>query len=278
MIALVGLGLLLLPRVPGHRRAGQRRLPGDPHRPARVPAGRVREDRDRHLPRQLPARHAAGAGPGARRFAGVTIPPLKHFGPLLVVWGAAMLMLFFIRDLGSSLMFFGGFLAMLYVATNRALVRGRRAAAVRARRVVLRHAHRAHVQDRIDAWQRPVRPGAATTARRQLPDRAVAVRAGRRRPVRAGLRRGAARLPELRPTARLLAAAGAAHRPHLRGDHQRARARRRVRAARSSTCCSSSAASRSRCSRATRSPSCSRGLTAVFALQVFVIVGGVTQA
>src|SRR3954462_14278853 len=26
---------------------------------------------------------------GARRFLGVTIPPLKHFGPLLVVWGAA---------------------------------------------------------------------------------------------------------------------------------------------------------------------------------------------
>ena len=56
---------------------------------------------------------------GARRFAGVTIPPLKHFGPLLVVWGAAMFLLFFIQDLGSSLMYFGGFLALLYVATNR---------------------------------------------------------------------------------------------------------------------------------------------------------------
>ena len=56
---------------------------------------------------------------GARRVLGVTLPPLKHFGPLLVVWGAAMLMLVFIRDLGSSLMFFGGFLAVLYVATNR---------------------------------------------------------------------------------------------------------------------------------------------------------------
>ena len=47
----------------------------------------------------------------ARRVLGLTIPPLKHFGPLLVVWGAAMLMLVFIRDLGSSLMFFGAFLA-----------------------------------------------------------------------------------------------------------------------------------------------------------------------
>ena len=55
----------------------------------------------------------------ARRVAGVTIPPLKHFGPLLVVWGAAMVMLVLIRDLGSSLMFFGAFLALLYVATAR---------------------------------------------------------------------------------------------------------------------------------------------------------------
>ncbi len=56
---------------------------------------------------------------GARRVLGVTLPPLKHLGPLLVVWGAAMFMLVFIRDLGSSLMFFTAFLALLYVATGR---------------------------------------------------------------------------------------------------------------------------------------------------------------
>jgi cell division protein FtsW (lipid II flippase) len=56
---------------------------------------------------------------GGRTFLGIVIPPLKHLGPLLVVWGAAMLMLIFIRDLGSSLMFFGGFLSLVYVATNR---------------------------------------------------------------------------------------------------------------------------------------------------------------
>ena len=60
---------------------------------------------------------------GARRIAGVTLPPLKHLGPMLVVWGAAMVLLVFIRDLGSSLMFFGAFLALIYVATNRVLVR-----------------------------------------------------------------------------------------------------------------------------------------------------------
>ena len=99
---------------------------------------------------------------GSRRFLGVTIPPLKHFGPLLVVWGAAMLMLVFIRDLGSSLMYFGAFLALLYVATNRFSLRGRRAGAVRRRRVVLRH-HVGHIQDRIDIWLDPF-PGYTSRA------------------------------------------------------------------------------------------------------------------
>ncbi|HWW66481.1 MAG TPA: FtsW/RodA/SpoVE family cell cycle protein [Solirubrobacterales bacterium] len=56
---------------------------------------------------------------GARRVLGVTLPPLKHLGPMLVVWGASMFMLVFIRDLGSSLMFFAAFLALIYVATGR---------------------------------------------------------------------------------------------------------------------------------------------------------------
>ena len=56
---------------------------------------------------------------GARRILGVTLPPLKHFGPVLVIWGASMFTLVFIRDLGSSLMFYGAFMALLYVATSR---------------------------------------------------------------------------------------------------------------------------------------------------------------
>ena len=36
-----------------------------------------------------------------------------------MIWGVAMLLLVVIRDLGSSLMFFGAFLAVLYVATSR---------------------------------------------------------------------------------------------------------------------------------------------------------------
>jgi cell division protein FtsW (lipid II flippase) len=91
---------------------------------------------------------------GTHKILGIPLPPLKHLGPLLVVWGAAMVLLVFIRDLGSSLMFFGGFLALVYVATNRASYAiigfGLFAAGTWffARTV-------GHVQDRVDAWLHP---------------------------------------------------------------------------------------------------------------------------
>jgi len=44
---------------------------------------------------------------------------LKDWGPLLVIWGAAMMCLFVTDDLGSALLYYGIFLAMLYVATAR---------------------------------------------------------------------------------------------------------------------------------------------------------------
>src|SRR4029453_9923644 len=46
---------------------------------------------------------------------------LKDVGPLLAIWGAAMLVIVVTNDLGSALLNFGIFLAMLYVATGRAL-------------------------------------------------------------------------------------------------------------------------------------------------------------
>jgi cell division protein FtsW (lipid II flippase) len=47
---------------------------------------------------------------------------IKDYGPLLAIWGAAMLVLVETKDLGSALLFFGIFLAMVYMATGRALV------------------------------------------------------------------------------------------------------------------------------------------------------------
>jgi cell division protein FtsW (lipid II flippase) len=47
---------------------------------------------------------------------------LKDYGPLLAIWGAAMLVIVQTNDLGSALLNFGIFLAMLYVATGRAVL------------------------------------------------------------------------------------------------------------------------------------------------------------
>ena len=98
-----------------------------------------------------------------RRFLGLTIPPMKQFGPLLIVWGAAMATLLLTRELGTSLMFYGAFLALLYVATGRfsfPLI-GLVLFAVGAWFVVN---HVSHVQARVLAWEHPFnRP--STTSR-----------------------------------------------------------------------------------------------------------------
>ena len=56
-----------------------------------------------------------------KRMFGVTWPRMKDLGPIFVVWGVAMLVLIFQRDLGTSLLYFGLFLVLMYVATGRAI-------------------------------------------------------------------------------------------------------------------------------------------------------------
>ncbi len=104
---------------------------------------------------------------GAKRFLGLTIPPLKQFGPLLVIWGLAMLMLIFIRDLGSSLMFFGGFLALLYVATNRFsfVVAGMTAFFAGSWLIAT---NVSHVRERLTIWRDPFAPDVVQGAGYQL--------------------------------------------------------------------------------------------------------------
>ena len=123
---------------------------------------------------------------GARRVLGVTLPPLKHFGPMLVVWGASMFMLVFIRDLGSSLMFFAAFLALLYVATGRFsfVVIGMAMFLVGAWFFA---STVPHVHDRVEIWLHPY----SDPAGHRVPDPAVDLRPGRRRPLRQRLRPGA---------------------------------------------------------------------------------------
>ena len=79
---------------------------------------------------------------------------LKDLGPLLLIWGAAMLVLVQTNDLGSALLYFGIFLGMLYVATARlAYVAGGLglfvAGALALYQVVPR------VQERVTAWTDP---------------------------------------------------------------------------------------------------------------------------
>jgi len=94
---------------------------------------------------------------GARRVLGVTLPPLKHFGPVLVIWGVAMVILVLLSDIGSSLMFYGALLSMLYVATGRLsfVVIGLLAFAVGA---WFLGTHIAHVHARFEDWQHPFDP------------------------------------------------------------------------------------------------------------------------
>ena len=54
-----------------------------------------------------------------RKFLLMKLPRARDLGPLLVAWAASLLVLIFERDLGSSLLFFGLFIALLYVATER---------------------------------------------------------------------------------------------------------------------------------------------------------------
>ncbi|MEO8528857.1 MAG: FtsW/RodA/SpoVE family cell cycle protein [Pseudolysinimonas sp.] len=55
-----------------------------------------------------------------RRFLGITFPRLRDLGPILVVWLLSMAVIVFQQDLGSGLLYFGIFLVMIYVATARA--------------------------------------------------------------------------------------------------------------------------------------------------------------
>jgi cell division protein FtsW (lipid II flippase) len=68
-----------------------------------------------------------------------------------------MLMLVFIRDLGSSLMFFGGFLALLYIATNRFSLVGAGFALFAAGAYMVSNTV-SHVQERVDIWRDPFDP------------------------------------------------------------------------------------------------------------------------
>src|SRR5204863_5382628 len=112
-IVFVSLGLLVLPRLPGVGYAANGaylgvRIPGlfvfQPAEFAKIGlvvflASYLRDTRQILVT-------------GGRQILGVTIPPIKHFAPIIVTWGVAMLILVLLSDLGSSVMFYGGLLGV----------------------------------------------------------------------------------------------------------------------------------------------------------------------
>jgi cell division protein FtsW (lipid II flippase) len=91
----------------------------------------------------------------SRKVAGIELPRGRDLGPVLVAWMLSILVLVFERDLGSSLLLFGIFVVMLYVATERSswLLIGVGLFAVGA---FLAYHVFGHVRARVDVWLNPM--------------------------------------------------------------------------------------------------------------------------
>ncbi len=91
---------------------------------------------------------------GTWRVGPVSLPDPKHLGPLLLAWGFSILVMVQEKDLGSSLLFFAVFLAMIYMATGRAgyLAVG---AVMFAAGAAFAYGAFSHVHDRVTTWLDP---------------------------------------------------------------------------------------------------------------------------
>jgi cell division protein FtsW (lipid II flippase) len=89
-----------------------------------------------------------------RKIFGITLPRGRDLAPLIIAWLSSVGILVFERDLGTSLLFFGSFVLLLYLATERiswlvlggVLFIGGASAA---------YYLFSHVQDRVDVWLNP---------------------------------------------------------------------------------------------------------------------------
>jgi len=92
-----------------------------------------------------------------RRLGPIALPEPKHLAPLLLAWGLSLMILFVQKDLGSSLLFFGLFVVMLWVATARGayLLLG---VLLFAAGSFLAYQTFGHVQDRVTIWLNALDP------------------------------------------------------------------------------------------------------------------------
>ena len=103
----------------------------------------------------------------SRRVAGIDLPRARDLGPVLVAWVASLAVLVFERDLGTSLLFFGVFVALLYVATERLswLLIG---VLLFVSGSFLAWSMFSHVQERVDIWLHAFAPGNISSDSYQL--------------------------------------------------------------------------------------------------------------
>jgi cell division protein FtsW (lipid II flippase) len=90
----------------------------------------------------------------SRSILGVQIPALKYFGPVALVWAASLALLVFEKDLGSSLLFFAVPLLMLYAATGR-IAYALLGALLFALGSLVTYLLFEHVQLRVQSWLDP---------------------------------------------------------------------------------------------------------------------------
>lgn len=152
--AVVGILLLLLPMVPGLGREinGSRlwiRLGPLTFQPAELGkialvlffAGYLSERREL-------------LAVATRRIGPIGVPEIRHFGPVLLAWGVSLLVMINQKDLGSSLLFFAIFVAMLWMATARPayLLVGTGMFAIGA---FISSKAFGHVRSRVEVWHDP---------------------------------------------------------------------------------------------------------------------------
>ena len=122
--ALIGIGLLLLPLVPG---IGQEingaqlwvKIGPATFQPGELAKIALAVFFASYLVEKQPLLTM-----GTQKVAGLWVPNVRHFGPIVLAWAFSLIVMFWEKDLGSSLLFFALFITLLWVATGRNIYLG----------------------------------------------------------------------------------------------------------------------------------------------------------
>lgn len=154
LLSALGLGLLLLPLLPGIGSDvnGSRiwiSLAGYSFQPAELAKIVLAASFAAYLTDKREVLSLAG-----RKLLGLDLPRMRDLGPIAIMWGVSLAIMVFQNDFGTSLLFFGLFVAMIYLATGKVswVVLGLVLFAAGGA-VVVKYA--AHVGRRVDFWLHP---------------------------------------------------------------------------------------------------------------------------